>query len=179
MRIVSHQTSLTKITDYGENRPCSWQRQRSVLKRGACSSYTQPYAYPYSPKCPLRCSLARAIFKVFSVSVIDLWQRISRQLRFQAVLTALLQCASWVVLESSEDRKCALWSRWCNRYCQIHPCFSAQNVGGSALPNFLFEGATDPPAPLLLRLCLSQNEVKYMNPFPEIKSLKYDFYTLF
>ena len=46
-------------------------------------------------------------------------------------------------------------------------------------PIFLFEGATDPPAPLLLRLCLSQNEVKYMNPFPEIKSLKYDFYTLF
>ena len=179
MRIVSHQTSLRKITDYGENRPCSWQRQRSVLKRGACSSYTQPYAYPYSPKCPLRCSLARAIFKVFSVSVIDLWQRISRQLRVHAVLTALLQCASWVVFESSEDRKCALWSRWCNRYCQIHPCFSAQNVGGSALPNFLFEGATDPPAPLLLPLCLSQNEVKYMNPFPEIKSLKYDFYTLF
>ena len=47
--------------------------------------------------------------------------------------------------------------------------------GGSALPNFFFEGATDTPAPLLLRLCLSQTEVKYMNvmnPFSRDKEFE-------
>ena len=50
------------------------------------SSLTQPYANPYSnfPKCLLRYSLAQAnvfaIFTVSTVSVIDLWQCISRLL---------------------------------------------------------------------------------------------------
>ena len=52
-----------------------WQRRWSALKR-------QPHAYPYSNflKCPLRCSLAQAIFTASSVSgsVIDSGKCISR-----------------------------------------------------------------------------------------------------
>ena len=50
--------------------------------------------------------------------------------------------------------------------------FFGSKRGGSALPNFLFEGATDTPAPLLRRLCLSQTEVKYMNPFSRDKKFE-------
>jgi len=50
------------------------QRRPIVLKRGAGSSSTQPYAYPYSNflKCPLCCLLAQAIFTMSSVHIIDL-----------------------------------------------------------------------------------------------------------
>ena len=43
---------------------------------GGDSSSTQPYVRPFSnfSKCPLRCSLAQAMFTVSSVSVKDLWQ---------------------------------------------------------------------------------------------------------
>ena len=83
-------------------RACSWdktqkawyQRQRSVLKRGrGGSSSTQSYSYPYSDfqECPLHCSLAEAIFTVPSVSVIDLWQCICRQLFRRSYFIVLLR----------------------------------------------------------------------------------------
>ena len=55
--------------------------------------------------------------------------------------------------------------------------FFGSKRGGGALPYpiFFFEGATDTPAPLLLRLCLSQTEVKYMNvmnPFSRDKEFE-------
>ena len=57
------------------------------------SSSTQPYAYPNSnfPKFALRCSLAQALFTVFSVFVIDLWRCISRQLFRRSCFIVLLR----------------------------------------------------------------------------------------
>ena len=59
----------------------------------------------------------------------------------------------------------------------IRKSFFRLKTGGGALPYpiFFFEGATDTPAPLLLRLCLSQTEVKYMNvmnPFSRDKEFE-------
>ena len=78
------------------------------------SSFTQPYSYPYSDfffKCPLRCSLAQAnlfaIFMVASLSVIDLWQCISRQLFRRSCFMVLLRYSSWVVWG---QKMCALKS---------------------------------------------------------------------
>ena len=81
---------------------------------GGHSSFTQPYSYPYSDfffKCPLRCSLAQAnlfaVFMVASVSVIDLWQYISRQLFRRSCFMVLLKYSSWVVWG---QKMCALKS---------------------------------------------------------------------
>ena len=82
----------------------SWGGGGGREEGGGHSSFTQPYSYPYSDfffKCPLRCSLAQAnlfaIFMVASVSVIDLWQCISRQLFRRSYFMVLLRYSSWVV----------------------------------------------------------------------------------
>ena len=65
------------------------------------------------PKCPLilRCSLAQAnlfsIFTVSSVSVIDLWHCISRQLTRRSCFTRCFSAGSWVVWG---QKMCALKS---------------------------------------------------------------------
>ena len=92
------------------------------------SSLTQPYANPYSnfPKCLLRYSLAQAnvfaIFTVSTVSVIDLWQCISRllflsRLRADNMRSEVTDVTSIVKYISKS-------------------VFRHQNVWGPVLPNF-------------------------------------------
>ena len=90
--LIGSANDLSPLTTYsGSQRYPSEAAERFETWGG--SSFTQPYAYPYPnfPKCSLRCSLAQAIFTVFSVSVIDAMHQ-------QAVVQAvLLHCASQVV----------------------------------------------------------------------------------
>ena len=92
------------------------------------SSLTQPYANPYSnfPKCLLRYSLAQAnvfaVFTVSTVSVIDLWQCISRlfflsRLRADNMRSEVTDVTSIVKYISKS-------------------VFRHQNVWGPVLPNF-------------------------------------------
>ena len=50
--------------------------------------------------------------------------------------------------------------------------FFGSKRGGLCPSQFFVKGASDTAAPLLLRLCLSQTEVKYMNPFPRDKEFE-------
>ena len=118
---------------------------------GGQSSFTQPYSYPYSDfffKCPLRCSLAQAnlfaIFMVASVSVIDLWQCISRQLFRRSCFMVLLRYSSWVV--------------WGQRMCALK---SPMSHVLSIIPLQVFFGLWQvwKKIPCIRRMCCLQNEI--------------------
>ena len=69
-------------------------------------------------------------------------------------------CFSGIVLESSEGRNCALWSRLCHMYCQLYlyKCFSAPKRGGSA-PLLRRLWQVWKKIPCIRRMCCLQNEI--------------------
>ena len=125
----------------------SGQRRRSVLKREGGGGGGGDGLIFHSairidpsdvPKCPLIlcCSLAQAnffaIFTVSGVSVIDLWQCISRQLFRQS---CFMVASSWVVWE---QKMCALKSPMSKvlSNSSLSGFFGNQKVWGGALPTF-------------------------------------------
>ena len=145
----------------------SGQRRRSVLKREGGGGGGDGLIFHSAiridpsdvPKCPLIlcCSLAQAnffaIFTVSGVSVIDLWQCISRQLFRQS---CFMVASSWVVWE---QKMCALKSPMSKvlSNSSLSGFFGNQKVWGGALPTFC---PCPLPPPLLRRLCLWQINVK-------------------
>ena len=106
--VLDHQNCRRDVTcKAGPSCSKAGYRYRTHLSLSHTHTPTQIFFF----KCPLRCSLAQAnlfaIFMVASVSVIDLWQCISRQLFRRSCFMVLLRYSSWVVWG---QKMCALKS---------------------------------------------------------------------